>query len=149
MFQIFSYYFQNWPIRTILFCHGYNDKPPLGHALESILNGEIMLPLQLDCHTPRKFFYKPSKSTNIYTNTSICIHGGSWVPTTPTTNSKIVHSCIVTINVYTMWNVQKLVRVMWYYDSFLKVKCAHWWFLTICTIKFKKFITNIFQSIIM
>jgi len=34
---------------------------------------------KLDCHTPRKLLYKPSKSTNASTKISTCTHGGSWV----------------------------------------------------------------------
>jgi len=41
---------------------------------------------------------------------SICTHGGSRVPTTPITNSKVVHSCTITINIYIDWNAKKLVR---------------------------------------
>jgi len=74
------------------------------------LNREIRLPLQLHCLTSRKLLYKLSKSTNIFTNTSICTHGGSQVPTTPITHSKVVHSYTISENIYIVWNVKKLVR---------------------------------------
>jgi len=51
-------------------------------------NSEIRLPWQLGCLTSRKLLYKPSKSTNIFLNISICIHVCSWVPNTTNTEFK-------------------------------------------------------------
>jgi len=78
--------------------------------LNSVECWEIRLPLQLGCLTPRKLLYKPSKSKNISTSTSICTHGGSWVQVPPITNLKVVHSCTISISIFIVWNVKKLVR---------------------------------------
>jgi len=74
------------------------------------LNNEIRMPLQFGCRTPRKLPYKPSKSINISTNTSICTHTDSRVPITLIINSKVIYSCAITINIYIVWNVEKLVK---------------------------------------
>jgi len=73
------------------------------------LNSEIRLPSQLGCLTPRKLLYKPLKSTKVSSNTTICTQKGSWIPTTHVVNSKVIFSCIITINIYIVWNVKKLV----------------------------------------
>jgi len=43
-------------------------------------------------------------------DTSICTHKGLWVPITTITNSKVVHFCRETTNIYIVSNGEKLAR---------------------------------------
>jgi len=57
----------------------------------------------------KKVTLQAIKSTNISKNLSICTYRGSQILITTLPNSKVVHSCTITKNIYIVSNVKKLV----------------------------------------
>jgi len=55
----------------------------------------------------KKVIVEAIKSTSISKNTnSISTHGSSWVPITTRPNSKVLHFCSITENIYTVSNAK-------------------------------------------
>jgi len=67
----------------------------MGVSTLTITSTKIM---KLGCLIPRTLFYKTSKSTNVFTNVSICAYGGLWVSITTIPNSKVMHPYRKAIN---------------------------------------------------